>query len=77
MNGDKAKPREPGLTDLNKVPPHMRMDYQTRNENILAGVALCGWCEGTGNEMYSMYRACPKCGGTGRKPSPEGGKERS
>ncbi len=26
---------------------------------------LCEWCGGTGNELYAMYRTCPKCGGDG------------
>ena len=28
-------------------------------------LVLCLYCGGTGNEFYSMYRACPKCGGGG------------
>lgn len=26
---------------------------------------ICQWCGGTGNELYSMYRRCPECGGVG------------
>ena len=28
-------------------------------------LSLCEWCDGTGNEFYSMYRECPECGGSG------------
>jgi len=55
------------LTDLSTVPLHMRGDYQHKNDNIKAGVKLCKHCGGTGNELYSMYRKCPKCNGTGKK----------
>ena len=49
------------LTDLSTIPCHMRMDYEQRNNNILSGKKLCKHCGGTGNELYSMYRKCPKC----------------
>lgn len=42
------------------------MSDQARHEdNVAAGRALCVRCDGTGNELYSMYRACEDCGGTG------------
>lgn len=28
-------------------------------------LALCGRCEGTGNELYAMYRKCSDCDGVG------------
>lgn len=28
-------------------------------------IEVCPWCDGTGNEFYSMYRKCPKCDGRG------------
>lgn len=55
------------LVDLNTVPVHMQMDYNTRNKNVMAGHELCKLCDGTGNEFYSMYKKCPNCGGSGRK----------
>lgn len=53
------------LTDISSVPFHMRMDYITRNENIVEGNVLCKHCNGTGNEFSSMYRQCPICYGEG------------
>jgi hypothetical protein len=40
-------------------------DYMVKRRNEEAGHTLCKHCEGTGNELYSMYRRCPKCGGDG------------
>jgi hypothetical protein len=40
-------------------------DYMVKRRNEDAGHTLCGHCEGTGNELYAMYRRCPKCGGCG------------
>lgn len=45
-------------------------DEQRRKENearVAAGsdLMLCGRCDGTGNELYSMYRQCAECGGVG------------
>lgn len=48
-----------------RVPEHMRMDVHRRNQNIDDGATLCKRCNGTGNELYSMYRACADCGGSG------------
>ena len=55
------KEHERCLVDLDTVPHHQRMDYTTRNENISKRKKLCRWCDGTGNELFSMYRQCPKC----------------
>jgi len=55
------------LKDPNKYPMHMRMDIVKRNSNITAGFELCDNCDGTGNELYSMYGKCPDCNGTGKK----------
>ena len=52
--------------DEKNYPFHMRGDVRTRNKNIDLGHKLCKRCEGTGNELYSMYRACPLCRGTGK-----------
>jgi len=53
------------LVDLETVPPYMRSDYDLRNRNLSAGKKLCGRCDGTGNEFFSMYRRCGDCWGTG------------
>jgi DnaJ-class molecular chaperone len=42
-------------------------DNKKRENNIKNKKKLCHWCDGTGNELYSMYRKCPKCNGTGIK----------
>lgn len=55
------------LIDLRTVPLTMRMDYQKRNENVEEGEILCPKCDGTGNELFSMFRRCSECGGTGIK----------
>ncbi len=40
-------------------------DAEKKLGNEQAGHTLCEHCEGTGNELYAMYRACPECGGDG------------
>ena len=55
------------LVDLETVPYHMRNDYYKRNLVVESGKPLCDFCDGTGNEFYSMYRKCPVCGGDGIK----------
>lgn len=55
------------LIDLRTVLIHMRMDYQKRNDNVEGGETLCPKCDGTGNELFSMYRRCSECNGTGVK----------
>lgn len=40
-------------------------DGERRRANEAAGHSLCEHCNGTGNELYAMYRACPECGGDG------------
>lgn len=50
--------------------PGILADQRRRNENLAKIAAdptllLCLNCDGTGNEFYSMYRACPECGGSG------------
>lgn len=32
----------------------------------------CTYCQGTGNELFSMFKACRCCGGTGRSRGNEG-----
>lgn len=40
-------------------------DRARQAENERAGHSLCSRCNGTGNELYAMYRACEECGGNG------------
>lgn len=51
--------------DPKKYPFNMKNDIIRRNENIENGNKLCVRCDGTGNELYSMYRRCKACIGTG------------
>lgn len=55
------------LIDVYTIAPHMRVDYVKRNGNVEKGKTLCPRCDGTGNELFSMYRRCSKCNGTGIK----------
>ncbi len=55
----------PHLIDIDTCPLHVRTDYFRRNENIENGAVLCENCDGTGNELMSMYHKCPKCEGVG------------
>lgn len=46
------------------------MDARRRAENMRQvavdpSLILCKRCDGTGNELFSMYRACEDCGGIG------------
>ncbi len=43
----------------------MQMDDDRRDKNIKEGKKLCWRCDGTGNELYSMYIECSKCKGEG------------
>lgn len=56
---------KPKKRDASKLPLHMQGDERIRNANIDAGYPLCDHCDGTGNELFSMYRMCPECNGTG------------
>lgn len=51
--------------DVSKFPHHMQVDYIRRNGNIDEGNKLCPRCNGTGNELMSMYRTCSACRGDG------------
>lgn len=55
----------PRKRDPEKWPHHMRPDEIKRNKNIDAGRTLCPRCDGTGNELWSMYRRCEQCDGKG------------
>jgi DnaJ-class molecular chaperone len=51
--------------DKHKFSMHQWPDVATRNENIGNNKELCKRCDGTGNELFSMYRKCSDCNGTG------------
>jgi len=53
------------LIDLDTCPSPVANDYYRRNQNIFNKRILCNECDGTGNELFSMYKACFKCKGTG------------
>jgi len=55
------------LLDLDTVPRRIRMDFAIRNKNLAVGKSLCSRCNGTGNELFSCYRRCQDCDGTGEK----------
>lgn len=40
-------------------------DAAVQRRNKEAGHTLCKRCEGTGNELFAMYRHCQECGGSG------------
>lgn len=49
-------------------------DIAQAQRNKQAGEPICKRCEGTGNELFAMYRKCSACGGSGvaqRLPTPE------
>ena len=58
------------LIDVKSCSVHMAGDYVTRNANVQSGLKLCRKCDGTGNQLFSMYQKCDQCGGTGRSPEP-------
>lgn len=53
------------LIDINSVPRPMRTDYYKRNDNVENRRALCGHCDGTGNQHFK-HKRCRECGGSGR-----------
>ena len=53
--------------NINDWPQHTHQDVYKRNLNIDEEHELCKRCEGTGNELISMWRKCSHCKGTGRK----------
>ena len=55
------------LVALDTCPPHMIMDYRTRNENLKKKRELCHRCDGTGNQLFSMHQVCEDCWGAGYK----------
>ncbi len=44
---------------------HRAPDFYRRDQNKAAGREFCGRCEGTGNELFSMYQECEECEGRG------------
>jgi hypothetical protein len=55
----------PKLVDVETIRVNFRRDYIIRNENIVAGHKLCRRCNGTGNQLYSMWQECQACHGSG------------
>ncbi len=53
--------------DVGQYPVYVQPDVSRRNRNIDLGNELCERCDGTGNELYSMYGRCRACDGTGAK----------
>lgn len=47
--------------------PHIWADELRAAENRAKGLNRCDHCEGTGNELKSMYRKCPACEGRGHR----------
>jgi len=45
--------------------PHQARDYKILERNKKDRKKLCKRCGGTGNELYSMFRKCQDCNGTG------------
>ena len=43
---------------------HRSPDLIRQRDNRRAGHTLCDRCEGTGNELFSMFKACSDCGGS-------------
>lgn len=50
---------------LASVPWHMRQDAYRAILNKASGFTVCDNCEGTGNQLLSMYQECEKCSGYG------------
>lgn len=53
------------IIDLDTVPSRHKLDYMQRNTNVQLSRILCGRCDGTGNEFFSMYKTCTACSGLG------------
>jgi len=53
------------LVALDTVDVPQRADFDRRNANVLAGLALCDDCDGTGNAHFFSYKQCQKCKGAG------------
>lgn len=43
-------------------------DLRQKDRNEFFRRSLCDHCRGTGNELFSLYRRCTVCGGTGIEP---------
>lgn len=53
------------IWDVNKYPLHMQRDAIKHNENVKNNRHICHKCEGTGNQLWSMYQECTDCDGKG------------
>jgi hypothetical protein len=54
-----------GLWVASDQPVHEQGDVRRHNKNIRDGKIPCDKCDGTGNQLLSMYQKCNECGGTG------------
>ena len=48
-----------------------RSEANKQKVDANSDLVLCKWCDGTGNEFYSMYRECPECKGRGTTKASE------
>ncbi len=55
---------------MNPYDQRMRDFNVDRVKNSLIPQGLCDRCDGTGNQLYSMYQACEKCKGRGTVTPP-------
>jgi hypothetical protein len=64
---DLSEPKDPRERQALNLPPLVGdpSDLATALRNWLEGARLCARCNGTGNELWSMYRSCEDCGGSG------------
>ena len=53
------------LWETDGYPLHIQRDMENHNDNFSEGMELCEKCEGTGNQLYSMYQKCDVCLGKG------------
>jgi hypothetical protein len=55
------------LNDAHESDARVIADDTKKLNNALAGHKLCSKCDGTGNEMFFMYRRCEQCAGSGKQ----------
>jgi hypothetical protein len=62
-----AEPGDPDERQRLELPPLVGEwnDLRVAWQNWVNGEPLCGRCRGTGNELFSMFKACMDCGGSG------------
>jgi DnaJ-class molecular chaperone len=55
------------FVELLKKHQHMGIARDQYFAEKIPFVERCENCDGTGNQLYSMYQKCSECGGSGRK----------